>query len=338
MEKDPGQTAQFETGLIIGKFMPPHKGHLHLIDRAKGHVRRLTILVCSLAHEPIPGHLRYHWMKELYPDVDVRHHTDENPQEPHEHPDFWNIWERSIRRFCPESPDVLFTSDLYGRELAKHLNANYIPVDPDRSKIPISGRQIRNDPYLNWDFIPECVRPYYAKRVAVVGAESTGKTTLSRLLAGHFKTVWLPEYGREYMDKKNDYPEPGDMENIAREHIEREDALMRKANRILICDTDLMVTSVLSEYYFGNCPDWILKASLERRYDLYLLTDTDIPWEADPFQREGPEVREMIHQRFLEELKKRDMPYVLVSGTVEKRKQTAIDAINRLFSDSDYRA
>jgi len=336
MAKGFHQTAPFETGLIIGKFMPPQKGHLHLIHSAQRYVKRLTVLVCTTSGDPIPGKLRYQWMKELFPDADVKHHTDENPQYPHEHPDFWNIWEKGIRRYCPAGPDVVFTSDAYGSRLAKRLDAQYIPIDPGRSTYPISGTKIRRDPYFHWEFIPGCVRPYYAKRVAVVGAESTGKTTLAEQLAQCFDTVWLPEYGREYMDRKKSHPEPEDIANIAREHIRREDAFVRKANRILVCDTELMVTCVLSDYYFGRCPEWIIKESVERKFDLYLLTDTDIAWEADPFQREGPEVRKMLHQRFIRELKQRGLAFVLVSGTVEERKKTAVKAINRLFSDSKY--
>jgi len=336
MEEIVRQTALFGTGLIIGKFMPPHKGHLHLINTAKKHVKRLTVLVCSIAVEPIPGQLRYQWMQELCPGVEVKHHTDENPQEPHEHPDFWNIWRTSIRRICSESPDVVFASDLYGNELANRLGVEFIPVDPERSEFSVSGTQIRQDPYLYWEFIPECVRPYYAKRVVVAGAESTGKTTLARLLAERCHTAWLPEYGREHMDGMNRHPIPEDIELIARGHMEREDALVRKANRLLVCDTDLMVTCILSEYYFGVCPEWIKNASYERQYDLYLLTDKDIPWEEDAFQREGPKARDMLHHRFIQELKKRDLLYILISGTAEERLETSLKAINHLFSNSAY--
>ena len=98
-----------------------------------------------------------------------------------------------------------------------------------------------------------------------------------------------------------------------------------------------MVTCILSEYYFGACPEWIKSASYEREYDLYLLTDTDIPWEEDAFQREGPKVRDMLHHRFIQELKKRDLLYILISGTAEERLETSLKAINRLFSNSAYR-
>ncbi|MFC1859834.1 AAA family ATPase [Thermodesulfobacteriota bacterium] len=333
MEKNAQNPTRPRSGLIIGKFMPLHKGHMQLIDYAKNRVEKLTVLVCSLSREPIPGEIRLEWVKELYPDVNVLHHTDENPQEPHEHAHFWDIWTKSIRKLCPQSPDVVFTSETYGDKLAECLEAAHIPFDPKRVWLSVSGTQIRNDPYGNWEYLPKCVRAFYAKRVVIIGAECTGKTTLARLLAKHYGTVWLPEYGREYIQNKQSDPEPEDIPNIARRHLANEDALVREADRLIICDTDMIVTSVLSEYYFEKCPEWIKRASYERRYDLYLLTDTDIPWQADPFQREGPHIRGMLHKRFFEELKNRKVPFVLISGPLEKRIKTAAAAIDRLFED-----
>jgi NadR type nicotinamide-nucleotide adenylyltransferase len=182
------------------------------------------------------------------------------------------------------------------------------------------------------------VRAYYARRVVLIGAESTGKTSLAARLAAHYDTVWLPEYGREYIDRKQAPPEPDDIPRIAREQLRREDLLAQQANRLLLCDTDLIVTSVLSDYYFGACPAWIRQASYERSYDLHVLCDTDVPWEADPFQREGPAVRARLQGRYVEELEARGLPTVLVSGTVEARMRTATAAIDRLFAGSAYRA
>jgi HTH-type transcriptional repressor of NAD biosynthesis genes len=113
------------TGLIIGKFMPPHRGHQYLIDQALRHVAGpdLTVLVCSLAAEPITGAIRYAWMNELYPGANVQHLTDELPSEPQDHPRFWELWVAAIRRFVPTGPDLVFTSEAYGDELAARLGA-----------------------------------------------------------------------------------------------------------------------------------------------------------------------------------------------------------------------
>ena len=321
-----------KTGLIIGKFMPIHKGHMYLINEAKKKVDHLTVLVCSLNQEPILGVLRYNWVKELYPDINVQHLTDENPSYPEDDPDFWNIWVKSISKFCDEKIDYVFTSENYGEELARRLDSKHVLIDLKRKTFPVSGTDVRKDPYKNWEYLPLPVRAFYTKRIVIIGAESSGKTTLSLKLAEHYSTECLLEYGREYIDKKQAAPELSDIPKIALEHLKREDDLARKSNKILICDTDMIVTSVLSDYYFKTCPQWVLDASYSRKYDLHILCDTDIPWEADPIQREGEEVRSMLHNRFKEELEKRNTRYVLVSGSVNERLEKAVKHINNLFS------
>src|SRR5688572_12742104 len=97
-------------GLVLGKFMPPHLGHLHLVEFARSWVAELVVVVGTLAREPIPGELRHRWMKELAPWAKVVHLTDENPQDPSEHPDFWEIWRASLKRVVPEPIDWVFAS------------------------------------------------------------------------------------------------------------------------------------------------------------------------------------------------------------------------------------
>lgn len=321
--------------MILGKFLPPHQGHQYLIDFARAQVDHLTVLVCSIEREPIAGHLRFEWMKELYPDLNVVHVTDENPQEPHEHSDFWSIWIRSIRRFIPEGPDMVFTSENYGDELARRLGARHVLVDLYRSQVRVSGTKVREHPFDNWQYIPECVRPYFVKRVAIVGPESTGKTTLAAKLAERFQTVWVPEFARGYLEEK--YPPVSlditrdDIEDIARGQAESEDRLARKANRLLVCDTDLITTMIWSEYFLGYCPDWIKQAGDARSYDLYLLADIDVPWVAEP-QRVGDHLRPTFLRRLQCELESRHRRYKLISGSYEERMQQAAQTIEALFS------
>ena len=317
--------------MILGKFMPPHRGHQHLIDFARKRVGKLTILVCSLEREPIAGRLRVEWIKEMVPDARVVHVTDENPQEPHEHPRFWEIWTETIRRCLPTGPDVVFTSEDYGDELARRLGARHMAVDTARQQVPVSATAIRNDPFANWEFIPECVRPYFAKRIAIVGPESTGKTTLARGLAAHYQTVWVPEFAREYLDAKNaERPlaeiTRTDIAEIARGQMHSEEELARQANRLLICDTELLTTELWSEHFFGACEDWIRRAAIERRYDLVLLLDADVAWVADP-HRDAPHLREQFFNRLRDQLQSRGRRFVIISGPFDQRLQQAITAI-----------
>jgi HTH-type transcriptional regulator, transcriptional repressor of NAD biosynthesis genes len=100
-------------GLIIGKFMPPHLGHMYLVDFAGNFVDELIVMVCTLKSEPIEGLLRYNWMKQLFPHHTIIHVTDENPQYPIEHPDFWNIWKETIQTRLTKKLDYVFASEEY---------------------------------------------------------------------------------------------------------------------------------------------------------------------------------------------------------------------------------
>jgi HTH-type transcriptional repressor of NAD biosynthesis genes len=204
------------TGLILGKFLPPHLGHQYLFDFARHYADRLTVLVCSLAREPIPGALRHAWAREMCPGAEVLHVTDENPSEPHQHPDFWNIWIDTVRKRLPSGPDYVFTSESYGDELARRLGARHVVVDRARELVPVTGTAIRARPLHYWRYLPACVRPHFVKRVCVFGPESTGKTTLCRDLAAHYQTARVSEYARGYLDHKGAACTANDIPVIAR--------------------------------------------------------------------------------------------------------------------------
>lgn len=169
------------------------------------------------------------------------------------------------------------------------------------------------------------------KRVVLIGAESTGKTTLAERLAAHYDTVWAPEYLRAFVEEKGALPEPGDTLLIARGHRAQEKALARRARRLLVYDTDLISTCVYHRYYFGACPPVVERWSYEHSADLYLFTDTDVPWTPDPGQRDGPDVRAALHELFRRELEARSVAFVRVSGSVAARMATAIRAIDGLL-------
>jgi len=315
------------SGFLLGKFMPYHRGHEFLIRSAREQVDQLTVLVCSIASEPIPGWLRYHWVKTAFPDLDVRHVTDENPQVPEEHKFFWEIWCDTIRRNTPADLDTVFTSERYGDTLAQKLGIRHVLIDLERRTVPISATLIRADPMKHWDFIPEVVRPHYIRRVALVGPESCGKSYLAEKLAAHFQTVFVEEYGRTYCERFGTQLSELDFAHIAGGQLYREDEMARQANRILFCDTDLIVTQIWSEVYFqGQCQPWILWANHLRRYDLFLLLAPDIPWEDDG-TREYAHTREWQFERLRQELESRNLPYAIISGDFETRTQQAIHAI-----------
>lgn len=169
-------------------------------------------------------------------------------------------------------------------------------------------------------------------KIAITGPESTGKSMLAEQLAKHFSTVWVPEYAREYISRlKQEYAKK-DILQIARGQLERENQALLHAKKFLFCDTEFLVTKIWSEHAFGNCDPWIQEKFTLHVYDLYLLTDIDLPWESDP-QREHPHLRSFFFDWYKDELTKHKLPYRIISGTGEKRLLNAIHTINSFFKN-----
>lgn len=181
-------------------------------------------------------------------------------------------------------------------------------------------------------------QPSNCIKVVLFGPESTGKTTLSRQLARHYNSVWVPEYAREYLQNKwnNERKtcEPKDLMPIAIGQMKIENELAQKTDTILICDTDLLETKVYSEaYYSGTCDPILETNALKNSYDLYFLTYIDTPWEVDDL-RDKPNERERMFKAFEETLIKYNKPYVLLKGNKQERLKLAIKHIDNLLKNS----
>jgi NadR type nicotinamide-nucleotide adenylyltransferase len=179
-------------------------------------------------------------------------------------------------------------------------------------------------------------KPTNIVKVVLYGPESTGKTTLSQLLAEHYKTVWVPEYAREYLqDKWNRVQQtcaPEDLIPIAVGQMHLENSLSVKASELLICDTDLLETKVYSEaYYLGYCDPLLEKYALENTYDLYLLTYIDTPWEKDDL-RDKPFERERMFTYFMDTLERYQRNFVILKGTISQRLAMAINHIDTILA------
>lgn len=321
---------RMKTGLVLGRFIPPHLGHQYLIDFAQNYVDELLLIVGTRPDDLIVGELRLSWLKEMAPRARIIHVNDENPSEIH--PRYWQIWEQTLRAALPYIPDYIFASEDYGWKLAELLGMQYIPVNHQRTLVPVSGTLLRSNPMQYWRYLPPVVRPYFVKRVCIHGPESTGKSTLAIDLARHFQTVFVEEYARGLLDFKNGQCDYEDIEKIARGHRASEEALARQANKVLFSDTGLITTIVWSNVLFGTCPAWIYEAADAMTYDLYLVTDIDVPW-VDDNQRYFSDAAQ--RQEFLDlciqALEERNHPYVMISGTWEERLAKAIQAVEGLL-------
>ncbi len=173
------------------------------------------------------------------------------------------------------------------------------------------------------------------KKIVVVGAESSGKTTLCRDLAARFNGQLVEEYAREHLMGSGSEYRFEDLLPIAQEQMIREDQAVKKAQKDaapLFIDTDLLVMKVWSEFVFGNCHSWILNQLAVRQYSLYLLCKPDLPWESDPL-REHPEPhkRNKIHKLYLDFLINQHVPWFEVGGTGETRLENAAGRVLSLL-------
>ena len=165
--------------------------------------------------------------------------------------------------------------------------------------------------------------------VVLMGAESTGKTTLATALAKHYKTAWVAEYLRLFVDNKGALPEESDVYAIAHGHLNLVARMRLRARRLLFVDTDLFTTCVYQRIYFGTCPLDIEESARCHRSGLYLFTEPDIPWEPDPGQRASPEERLRSHALLRAEAQKHALNTVSIKGTHTERLNTAVAAVDQ---------
>jgi NadR type nicotinamide-nucleotide adenylyltransferase len=170
------------------------------------------------------------------------------------------------------------------------------------------------------------------KRIAITGPESTGKSELARQLADHFRTLWVPEAAREYLDHLGRPYVFEDIAKIARQQLDLENRLAEKALNLLFCDTDMLVTKIWSNYKYGKCDPWVAEKVKSHRYNLYLLCNIDLPWIEDPL-RENPGQREELYGIYLKELQQLNVEFAVISGTGRARTENAILAVEKALDD-----
>ena len=158
-------------------------------------------------------------------------------------------------------------------------------------------------------------------RIALLGAESTGKSTLAQALAARYGTLWVPEYLREFVDVHARVPREDDQPGIARTQVAREDALARdtRTRRYLFCDTTPLMTAVYSRVYWGRVPDDLLALEAAHDYAFTLVAAPDLPWVPDGLQRESEAVRLRVHAQLVEVLDARGIPFTLLTGELAER-------------------
>lgn len=336
------------TGLVVGKFAPLHKGHEALIAFAQAQCERLVILSYSKPDLPgCPPELRAAWLAALYPDTlrlvlddaalaDFAARTgrplrilpdNDAPDEAHRSFVAW-----ACDTMLGLTVDLVFTSEAYGEgfaaSLARHFDrpVEHVMFDRQRARVPISATRLRADPALHRSFVSPTIRRDLVRRVALLGGESTGKTTLATALSQHLGTLWVPEYGRELWEQRCGELRFEDMLAIAREQIAREDAARDDATGWLVCDTSPLVTMFYSEAMFARVDPELCRLA-KRDYDATILCAADFAFVQDG-TRQDDAFRGRQDQWYRDQLYRAGIPYSIVQGDLFARVDAAVNHLD----------
>lgn len=254
-------------GLVMGRFAPPHQGHQYLLSFAAQQVQQLTVVLRALPEDGIDPELRLQWLHGMAPEARVLRIQGDAEQP------ILADWVNALGEILPEAVDVLFSNEPQHEKFAALLGARFVCVDPERSVVPVSATQIRQNPLLHWEHLAHCARPYFARTIRIVGAEGSGKTTLSRKLAAAFRTVVVPEFAALIAARKGKTLQPPDLVEWAQAHLAATAALRRQAQRFLFLDTDLQTVAFWFDRLFGSAPDWLRQQAAAQSYDLTILLE-----------------------------------------------------------------
>jgi HTH-type transcriptional regulator, transcriptional repressor of NAD biosynthesis genes len=353
-------TASLRQGLIVGKFYPPHRGHQYLIDQAASQCTQLTVLVMAAACESLPLSARVTWMREAcawLPGVSVLGIRCDAPVD-YADEVIWTaqvaVMRAALEASGTPAPDAVFSSEPYGGELAARLGAEHVCVDASRAAVPVCASGIRADLAARWEDLIAPARAGLAARVVLVGAESTGTSTIAQQLADSYRGrggVWartrcVTEAGRDYTATKwqqardqaalAGLPEPpldtlewtqADFDAVAAEQTRRENEAAADGSPLLVCDTDAFATSVWERRYLGGqargLQPWA--TALLPHHDVYLVTSHEgVPWHDDGLREGDLMIRAAMTGWFTAALTAAGHSWVLLTGGIEDRLMLAV--------------
>lgn len=277
-------------GLVVGKFMPLHRGHQLLIETALANVDELTVVVYDVnvpGARNMPIRKRMKWITDLYPQL----HTvvagydplPDLPASEKDDPKYAHVYADHLEYLGPFTH--VFSSEDYGDSFAEALGAESVVVDPARDMMPVSGTMLRENLYFYRAYVDPLVYRSLIQKVVFVGTESTGKSTISKSLATRLHTMHTSEYGRTLWEHRAANEQPTtfrDLWDVGRTQYEQEQAAVLHSDRFLFCDTNAWTTMLWSEMYYNSADARLIELA-ERTKDEYIwfLCGNDIEWEDD---------------------------------------------------------
>lgn len=312
---------RYRHALIVGKFAPLHAGHKHMIETALREAETLTILVYAnpdFVH--MPQDVRAGWLRSLYPQAEVL--TPEAPPPDDAPDDVHRLYVRDYLDRHGVGIDVVFTCEDYGEGFAAVLGVThrYMENRFASGEVQVSATLIRSDVYAWRHLLHPTVYGHFIDKVVLLGAESTGKSTLTAVLADHFRTRHVAEYGREVWEQKQGDLTLQDYVDIAEGHRAREDAAVPDCRAYLFCDTNALTTLFFSHYYHRDSLPELrrLAGDCVTRYRHVIVCDDDIPFEQDDW-RDNAVWRGRMQGMVLHDLRARDIGFHIVAGSLEAR-------------------
>lgn len=320
----------FKTGLVVGKFAPLHQGHELVIKTALRQCKTVIVLVYSNPDFSwMPTKTRADWVRKLFPQARV--YIPQNPP-PNEASDFTH--REFVKSWLEQNhfvADAVFGSDEYLEGFATHIGAIPIKVDAARVARPISGTKLRQavqnkeiavfEPFVSglvYSHLEFWAQP--VQKIVFLGAESTGKSTLTARMAQEYNTHFVAEFGREVWEAKNGQLELEDYVFIAKHHLELEDAALLESQNYLFVDTNAITTMFLGYAYEGRgLPELTELARLaESRYHHVFLCSDDLPFAQDGW-RDDAVWRSRAQGMVRYDLAVREIAYTELFGGLEER-------------------
>lgn len=321
-------------GLVLGKFMPLHTGHVAMMEFALQHCEVLVVMLCVSDKEPISGALRKSWLDSTFSNNDrvevalVEYDEAVLPNSSVSSREMSALWSDYIRAHFP-GIDVFISSEPYGDYVAEYLGIEHRCFDENRMQVPVAASAILRNPFLYWSYIAAAARPWFVKKICISGSESTGKSTLAERLALYFETAFVPEMAREVIGTTDEVVFD-DLLKIATLHAATINERLSLANKILICDTDVNITKSYAQYLFKQplvVPDWIDAAN---QFHLHLFLDTDCPYVQDGTRLSEME-RNALSEYHERQLQENGIAYVKIGGSWEERFEQAKAIIKETF-------